>query len=436
MSRPQNHEGPFTSRRVDLEGGLIERSLHPDDIVDWYFSIDPLTDDYYTGLADIDTNIDDVAAYSIEYSLYQAGLHAAAATGLVFAESELSISDQQAPMHDSVEAALYLPKVGRLIEADPKNAKYLAVAQDCYFRASLHLRDVLRIHDASDGTDGDFRSGLHAAVQNYEDCSVEINQTIFKLTLARYVWTDNMGEMPSELHEALMYSTKQFASNIFYRSALEPNEARREFSRRSGFHNLVESIEDLILAPHIKSNKSVVKDATMKGDLHELLWLLDTNFMLSRCDTSGQSFAASSPIGYDQPIVGRPDEKRSYDVIGVSPSLKVPIQLKSGNYSASRHIYDSRIVKVTEENFQDVSIRRLDSRLRDYREWIEGRSTDEALAAKIESRVLPSAERFVDDFINSDTIVDPKTFQPVVYALGKRGAELLHDTFPINRFYN
>jgi hypothetical protein len=126
-----------------------------------------------------------------------------------------------------------------------------------------------------------------------------------------------------------------------------------------------------------------------KGDLHELLYLLDTNYLFATGDSVARKwYGIASADRHDAPRVGYPSKKRGLDFVFTNNFRAKLVQLKSSRHDDSE--YHPWILKIEEENFQEVDKRRLGAKLNAYQQWIES-DFDPALRAKVDKYILPSA---------------------------------------------
>ena len=82
MEKPPDGELVSSARRYDVESKIFDGSATKSEVRDWYFSLDPLSDDYYNLIFDDSTLKPDQAVlinHNIEYSLSQIALFASAA---------------------------------------------------------------------------------------------------------------------------------------------------------------------------------------------------------------------------------------------------------------------------------------------------------------------------------------------------------------------
>ncbi len=436
MAQHSDAEIVAAARRYDIEDKIFNGSASREEMKDWYFSLDPLREDYTARLGSAEDL--DAAEHTIAYSLSQAGLMGTVGQKLIAPHLP---DPTQLPAMGTND--FYLPAVERANMVDSEILNDMIIAQDCFFRAGNYFADALRVSVLVNASSTEFSGSMAEISESYHSSSTTVHQTLAGLSLAR-LWVMGNGHASAEelgltdqIFETSIYSSKQFDSNIFYQSQIHSGDTIKDLHYRqshleNGFKNLVESIEDYIVNPALAEGQKVISDSTLKGHLHELLWLLDMNFTLLNDGRIADSFAVAAPLGYDNPRrIGKPKAERAYDIIIVTPQGNIPTQLKAGNYSASRHTYDERILVAIEQNFQDVNLKRLTSRLKDYREWIASGLSDGQIAEKIRKRALKTVQDATDKIANDTHEPQaPKNPDTVTY-IGARSIDFLSATHPI-----
>jgi len=112
----------------------------------------------------------------------------------------------------------------------------------------------------------------------------------------------------------------------------------------------------------------------VRGVLHEVMWFVDA-YVLRRLQPGvyGDVRVMPAMSHEDAPRVGHPSQKRGIDMRVRYRDLHDKIQLKSrrGKYSSVEDDYSGVIIKLCEQNFQDVQPRRLLGKLNTYLRWAE-----------------------------------------------------------------
>jgi hypothetical protein len=134
-----------------------------------------------------------------------------------------------------------------------------------------------------------------------------------------------------------------------------------------------------------------------KGELHELLFLLDTNYLFSTGDSESRAwYGIASTDRHDAPKIGYPSKKRGLDFLFSNNIRARLVQLKSSTQDTSE--YHPWILKIEEENFQEVDKRRLAAKVAAYKAWVDS-DFDPALQARVDKYLLPSAKQTYDKII-------------------------------------
>lgn len=425
-----------SARRHDVESKIFDGTATKVEARDWYFSLDPLRDDYYSSLIESSTGSteSDLVLHNIEYSLSQIALYGTAAQ--ILSVDKIEHFEGYVPINtfnhgiqsqkDTVPKFKYVEynnfSLSKLRDID--SIHELNIAQDCYSRASRYCMDVLRVLDGNE-EEKSFTDSLYELQGHYDRKSIDANKTVTSLANG-WILSGADELMPeTDVFDSIIDAQMQWLGNQFYHLGIT-----KDFSYlKSAFTNTVETIEDFIINPTLKSGRKTVKNPVLKGYLHEMLWLLDANFALSKeYDDIGPSIVPA-PIGFDRPEINHPELKRGYDMIFVGINARIPIQLKSGSYSASKSKYDERIYIAQESNFQDIDLRRLSSRLNDYKKWIESDFNDDFMVAKISSRILKTVPDALDAFekYEAKSHID----ETVIKLLGNQSIQYLSNTHPI-----
>lgn len=434
MEKPPDGELVSSARRYDVESKIFDGSATKSEVRDWYFSLDPLSDDYYNLIFDDSTLKPDQAVlinHNIEYSLSQIALFASAAK--IISDDKIVVDKVYKPENLFLPNAYEIQNCMKYHEYSSFSIRRLRkqesidelnIAQDCFSRANRYCVDMLRVLEGTEGNQ-QLQKSLIDLNYYYDGKSIDANKTVMSLGNGWILsGAEELKPEPSVL-ESIMYAEKQWLGTQFYRLGINKSFS----STHSAFSNTIDFIEEYIVNTTRKSGGKVVKDPVLKGHLHEILWLLDANFVLSNEYSKLGPSVVSAPLGYDRPEINHPNLKRGYDMVVVGHKARMPVQLKSSRASLRKHKYDERIYVAQETNFQDVDLRRLSSRLKDYRSWIESDFNDNSLADKIKSRLLPTVIDALQAF--SELENDVQINDTVAHSLGRQGLTFLSNPYPI-----
>jgi hypothetical protein len=179
----------------------------------------------------------------------------------------------------------------------------------------------------------------------------------------------------------------------------ESSEDNLKVARHNGYLGFEQAIRSYFIEHPFKSDRKVIKGED-KGLLHEALWLMDINYLLQQPNSglNAPGYAFPTFPRADKPEINYPTYRRAYDIhIALSSNGRtIPVQLKASSNGVDRGSeYHPNIYVVSEDNFQEVDVRRLSAKLTAYKQWVEsGFSPDSK--AMVDKYLLPSAVAFME----------------------------------------
>ena len=151
-----------------------------------------------------------------------------------------------------------------------------------------------------------------------------------------------------------------------------------------------------------RSIRTRLKNGVVKGGIHEILWFLDA-YALRMVDYETYGNVRTEPVfsRVDMPRIGYPHYRRGYDVMVRAKNAKDCVQLKSSNAQQKsgtllKTPYHPEIVIRAEEDFKEVSPRRLDAKLAVYKRWSES-GFDPSMKDTVLKYVMKSVKEEYDD---------------------------------------
>lgn len=394
------------------------------DVMDWYGTEDPLSEKVNFETIEMRTKstfswFDDFRAKAHETADKMVLNEAAALTILAtmagettggtkdqpWVEQEGSMAERYLRHMPSRLAGALASRVIPSIEA--KDYMPLYVATDCLYAASSGL-DYMAVM----GDNGRIR--VHDP-KAYEERSTLYRQTAEKIaaTMARHFF-DTL--QPEEQKEQRSFIRKLGAlmctisvENAFIQNAESPTaEPTVQLDEKKMFSLLTSIIGASYLA---LDAAKVVKDKTDKGDLHELLFLLDLNYLFATNRAASNSwYVRSTTERHDQPSINRPSRRRGYDFMASNGKRSLLMQVKSNKHQeaarkqqAGYKDYHPWIFEFADDNFPDVDKRTLRARLVAYQEWIDAGYPAEG-SARVERYVLDSAKEAFQACLHEETL--------------------------------
>ncbi|MGB3946311.1 MAG: hypothetical protein WBK76_05775 [Candidatus Saccharimonadales bacterium] len=243
----------------------------------------------------------------------------------------------------------------------------------------------------------------------------------------------NAGRLPVPNHEDFFKRSRQYKSDVIRLGSLmlthidrqdrETQVASRSMMHRVGVMMVGVSMEDdfcftddpesseltdlnkrnfnylteLINYSYLDLDESKVVKGGAKGDLHELLFLLDTNFLFSGATGKDKLWhVAASSDRHDKPKIGYPSKNRGLDFTASNGNRSRLLQIKSSQKDKTE--YHPWILKLEETNLQEVDKRRLGSKIKAYQAWIASDFSPE-LRPQVEKYIIDSARDAYDAII-------------------------------------
>jgi hypothetical protein len=168
----------------------------------------------------------------------------------------------------------------------------------------------------------------------------------------------------------------------------------------------------------------VVK-GTEKGDLHELMFMLDLNYLFTTKRTEGNEWIASATTDReDHPENGNPSRRRGFDYLVSNGSNTLSVQVKANKAQEEKRKqqdpnyreYHPWIRQYAEANFQFVKKATLEKKIQAYMDWIES-DFDPAYQQKLDRYVLPTAREVYADAMAEEQM--PKSERVLRYLGGQ-----------------
>jgi hypothetical protein len=214
----------------------------------------------------------------------------------------------------------------------------------------------------------------------------------------------------SESDNSIEMHIKKLLSCVeFFKSNHIEDESKQRDKRKKIIKDLIDTIENKFI---VDNHEPVIKGRE-KGDLHEYMWLLDSFVRIMIDPTLINKVAPiSSTSNYDQPKVGKPKLNRAYDyMVLIVDSTCDYIQLKSRGNSKHGGEYHNAIKVVKEKFFRELNISWLRKKLEVYNKWIEG-DFDISLNPKLDLLILESVNEYYGS-LGQKTIREAHEFSPL-----------------------
>lgn len=266
----------------------------------------------------------------------------------------------------------------------------LYIAADCMFSSGLnyaYLAQELR-HD-NHGDLPQAETFVEQAIQ-YITASFFITKEMFHTTIA--------GKSPEELRtiRPLLHKLASFMGSVgFELGHMHPDQPNHR--QGEAFNIMLDSIA----ASFLELGDDKVKNikGTDKGDLYEMLFLMDINYLFATHHSQDFDwFARGTTARHDKPLIDNPSRRRGYDFTlsngpyGILAQAKVNKAQEERRKAAdeSYRDYHPWILQLAEQNFEDKFKPRLIKKLAAYDEWLSA-GMPAAGNAKLDRLVLPTA---------------------------------------------
>jgi hypothetical protein len=176
----------------------------------------------------------------------------------------------------------------------------------------------------------------------------------------------------------------------------EPSPEKEKKKREKYLMQVTNMYRNVFLGKNGLLNNNAIS-STIKGELYELMWILDANiFLLMRDDL--ETYVTFASHHEDMPWVGKPKLRRGFDITinNTKTDALYYIQLKSSPTQAEKS-YHPAITLVHETNFQDINPGRLHLKLLAYKKLIDsGFSEDDIQHVLRNKYILPSVIKALD----------------------------------------
>lgn len=387
---------------------IMSYEASADEVVAWYGSDDPCNEDlnwkFIRRIASSNYSPYDKVELRMDATSEQTVLNESAALTVLL--STAGVTDGGSPgkpwtlaKHPIIDRALrddpdsLAPTLIDLSMKEPKFEQFdkLYIAVDCLEMAALGLHSM-----AVQGRDGfitlpDYEKYFHRS-HIYRREAMDLGASMLD-HIAKQDRPTQIATRPT-LHNlgAMLYGFAAQYNHAFVEN-IEPNGLSQQ--AKQGFEFLTAVIKHSYLE---LDDKKVVK-GTDKGDLHELLFLLDTNYLLSTGDADArQWYGIASAKRSDKPLIGYPSKNRGLDFIFSDNWGVRLVQLKSSPHDTTE--YHPWIMKLAEQkgDFPYVDKRTLAAKLKAYEEWLAA-DCDPHLKSKVDKYILPSAQKAADTIL-------------------------------------
>lgn len=280
-------------------------------------------------------------------------------------------------------------------------------------------------------------SRYHAFSSTANNPNVQVDESIKNLFLSKIAnyskATNRIADLVSKEALSIKYSDNEEILDIGMKMGLFSTfgmaSSGLQYSDRIEY---VRDAMELALPLYLKSSVQIIRDryfnlpseqrkvikGDSKGPLHESLWLLDINFILIQ-NWCTMPYAHSIPAlpRTDMPKIGYPNLKRGFDqtiILRKNPSTfsdrMIPVQLKSSSTNNHGPEYHPGISLVTEDNFQDVDLRRLDAKLKAYEQWLEHGTQQDEYTDRVMRYTLKSSRDFIETVKSVYDMTDSEYF--------------------------
>lgn len=408
-SLSRDHEVVQDSLRQAATLRFSDFTVTPESVRDWYYAVDPVFEEPNELFVrmHIETNFEKQREYFLrrqQYAVDQVHTEEIAAltllAGVVRPElphdpSWVSILQLEAGMAgqnknpDTQVASELLAHIPDTLDAVQATDLYMAL--DLLNSATAFSGDILDLHTMLGPRDAEMLQlmiRLRDKIADYTDLVFGFAERLSEIGLS----SSDPTVRKVGLRAGLFLHASQLERAKNWRDKVDTSESDKLFYKtvRDYFTGYLDLIERYFLTDVPDGLKSFRGEK--KGDLHEVLYTLDLNFIFVTDPERYDTWVATPAfLRFDEPRHGGPAYKRNCDTIIRSPKRVATAQLKSGNYgkdSPDTKPSHPNIWFLREANFEDAGLRRLGAKIHRYRRWLE--VGDEATTQAVHRGVLPS----------------------------------------------
>jgi hypothetical protein len=223
----------------------------------------------------------------------------------------------------------------------------------------------------------------------------------------------------------MLHKLTMLAASINFEQGSAEREARQlntvAPSDKAAFRVLTYGIETSFLA----LDDAPVVRGTEKGDLHELMFMLDLNYLFATKRAEGNEWIASATTDReDHPENGNPSRRRGFDYVVSNGTHTLSVQVKANKAQEDKRKqqdpnykeYHPWIRQYAEVNFQFVKKTTLEKKIQAYMDWVES-DFDPAFQEKLDRYVLPTAREVYADAMAEEQV--PKSERVIRYMGGQ-----------------
>lgn len=219
--------------------------------------------------------------------------------------------------------------------------------------------------------------------------------------LAKAMFVTHLEDKPLEELVAgrpMLHKLAAFMCSVSFEMSTLQTGTEAAKRQKEGFELMTTAIAASFLAYDDDKNK-VIK-GTEKGDLYEMLYLMDLNYLFTKNRRPDFDWhARATTTRHDRPEVNNPSHRRGYDFMATNGDHSVVIQAKVNLSQEERRKqtdpnyrdYHPWILQVGERSFDSAKKTTLLKKLEAYEEWLDVGMPQEG-SAKLDRHVLPSAQ--------------------------------------------
>jgi len=414
------------ARRQHL-GNIRNLTATPSEVEEWYFADDPLDESRYMTLDYIIQTGDQEQAATVQQELFD-DVVMLARGGTTLASSVLlpeAFTDEKQWYKTLNE--LYYDGSGTLQDGSPAPAMgTTAVLQLCIDRIKeggtrVKLEDTERLYVAGEMLRSaarnllNYRETEYSRVANWGSKSLDqlvynaglvADSTLHSLMFNSVLPNPEADEPIPDAVRMLCVRAGVLRASSWMGQSFELQSDEEFMAAQTEAYNLAVLLEEVFLNPELGLDKRL-KQAQLKGPLHEALWMLDS-YMLRMTDPQKYWKLAVTPtyLRGDAPRIGHPELKRGYDYRVSHGNVAELVQLKSSKQQErnaeknGKNVYHPIIRILSEENFEDVDPRRLKAKLHFYKQWIDSGFGDENLRQRVDKYILKTVRSELDYVID------------------------------------
>lgn len=388
--------------REDLESRILSGTVSVEEIVDWYYSIDPIAE--YSWLENIFYERKDAKPESQNVRAQKASkmatLFELAGIKLLLNSLNISKTEYHELGLNTGDLSDVMNNLFNLVEKKPLILDKLDltyVAADCLVSAA----DIYahRSFEDTEGISPDIKRIKTKFLAYYKISHILIEKIVIECI-------EQINNGNYEYFNIGLLSTMEYASTLFATanciSTDSTDSAKRKHEiLKDTFSLLIETIKAYFVDK--PRTKKAIKGSE-KGNLFEILWFLDMNFLSNISDGKIAGTVVSPASNrLDRPRIGWPEKKRGFDMRIEIPHqqysngypIRLSVQLKANSTGENNGVYHNKIPIIAENNLLDAGLSRLKARLKAFEEWIES-DLGEVAQQNLMRYILKSAKEYFD----------------------------------------